>query len=181
MDAMHDEMVSTAPAPAPAPQTERDEGVARATAEATPAVDGEIFGVVGVIGDPNRHAILTKLPAIHRKAYYSFRYAETKVTEHNGKLGIATRLEDQAAWDWLHENGIEGVAGTELEDYELPEFSTWSRYIRVVRKATGERKYTPRKGRSVSESTKSQFAINAQLADDVRNAPRDKDASANYA
>jgi len=93
----------------------------------------------------NRYEKLKALRAAQRKAYYSFLYAESKAEK---------RLEDREAHDLLQEEGIapdEEESG-ELVDYELPAFDTWSRQVRSARKALGEQKYTPRRGRSTSRS-----------------------------
>ena len=91
--------------------------------------------------ESNRFAILAKLQASHRKAYLSFLYAEAKNER---------RLQDQDAYDWLTENGIDAETG-ELADYSLPQYSNWSRYLRVARNATGEQKYVPRTKRKPSD------------------------------
>ncbi len=85
-------------------------------------------------GDGNRFDVLAKLEPATRKAYMSFTYAEAKAER---------RLQDRDAYDLLEEQGIDVESG-ELTDYELPEFSNWSRYLRKARNATGEQKYTPR-------------------------------------
>jgi hypothetical protein len=92
------------------------------------------------------------LQNVQRKAWFSFLYAEAK----NGK-----RLEDQAAFDWLEENGIEPTEEeSDLVGYELPAFDTWIRYLRHARKALGEQKYTPlhalRKDRRGTQSVSQQ-------------------------
>ena len=85
--------------------------------------------------DPsNRYENLDILQPAHRLAYLSFLYAQAKL---NGR-----RLEDREAHDWLNENGIEDAG--ELSDYILPDYSTWTRYLRKARNAIGEQKYTPR-------------------------------------
>jgi len=95
---------------------------------------------------PNRYDKLDELTPSVRKAYWSFLCAEAECER---------RLEDREAYDWLRENGIDASkedAG-ELEGYELPdEFDTWSRYLRGARKAIGEQKYTPRRGRPTGGS-----------------------------
>lgn len=96
-------------------------------------------------GEPNRYAALDKLKPAHRKAWFSFVYAEAKSKR---------RLEDRDAYNWIEENGIdpdEEQSG-ELVDYKLPSFETWDRYLREARKATGEQKYTPRRGRETGRS-----------------------------
>ena len=70
-----------------------------------------------------------------RKAYYSFKLAEAE----QGK-----RLEDRVAYDLLVNGDWSEQFTNELTDYELPAFATWARQLRTARKATNERKYTPR-------------------------------------
>lgn len=74
-----------------------------------------------------------------RKAYYSFKLAEVKAER---------RLEDRDAYDLLDDLLADEDSNTqftgELADYKLPSFSTWARQLRTARKATNERKYTPR-------------------------------------
>jgi hypothetical protein len=84
--------------------------------------------------------IQTMQPSI-RVAYLAFTYAESKA----GK-----KLQDQEAYKLLDEEGIPEGAGSrgELTDYKLPAFDTWSRQLREARKALGEQKYSPRRGRS---------------------------------
>jgi hypothetical protein len=74
-----------------------------------------------------------------RQAYYSYKLAEARAER---------RLEDREAYDLLDElladeDSIEQFTG-ELTDYKLPSFGTWSRQLRTARRATNERKYTPR-------------------------------------
>ena len=76
-------------------------------------------------------------PAI-RHAFRSFEAAER---------AIGRQLEDRAAYDWLHENGIPDDAETP-EEYELPHYPTWERYVRKGRRAMAQGKYSPRSGRT---------------------------------
>ncbi|MBX3435312.1 MAG: hypothetical protein KF847_18500 [Pirellulales bacterium] len=92
-------------------------------------------------GDGNRYARLASLQPAHRKAYLSFLYAEAL---------RETRLNDRDAWDCLNEFGVQYAGQSELQEYDLPVFATWSRYLRVARKSLDERKYTPRSGRQPS-------------------------------
>ncbi|TWT37011.1 hypothetical protein KOR34_19570 [Posidoniimonas corsicana] len=111
--------------------------VSSGSSGATPAeADAQEAG-----GDENRYSRLEDLVPAHRKAYYSFLYAEAKSER---------RLEDRDAYNWLKENGVDDAERSELQDYELPAFDTWSRYLRFARKALDERKYTPRSGRRQS-------------------------------
>ena len=82
--------------------------------------------------DPNP---LASCKPSERKAYFSFKLAEAK---------LERRLEDRDAWDALHENDWSDCYEGELEGYKAPQYGTWSRQLRVARKATGEQKYTPR-------------------------------------
>jgi hypothetical protein len=87
-----------------------------------------------------RRRELDELEPAHRKAYFSFLYAEAK---QGGSL------EDREAYDFLKEHGVpDGPGSGELGGYELPDFTTWSRYLRQARKALDERKHTPRGARS---------------------------------
>lgn len=108
--------------------------------------------------DTNRYAPLSTLQPCQRKAYLSFLYAEAR---NEG------RLEDRHAFDWLYENGIDhDEESGELVDYELPSFDTWSRYLRATREATGEHKYTPRRGRETGRSVVKGSEVEQQHADD---------------
>lgn len=69
----------------------------------------------------------------YEKAYQSYCYAVEKNT------GIET---DKQAYDWLKENGCED------EDYQLPSFETWQRYVQSGRKYHGTQKNKPRGGRT---------------------------------
>jgi hypothetical protein len=84
--------------------------------------------------------ILKKLKSVERKAYFSYRFAESIA-------GI--QLTDREAYERLREDGIPEDRGDmgELTDYRLPDFDTWTRYLRAARKELGEQKYTPRHGR----------------------------------
>jgi hypothetical protein len=85
------------------------------------------------------NAAFNALSKVVRLAYWSYLVAEKKAGH---------QLEDQKAWNLLDEEGLPQSADLgELADYELPNFETWSRYVREARKALGENKYTPRAGR----------------------------------
>jgi hypothetical protein len=96
---------------------------------------GDITGEV-----PSRADVFRQLRPCVRKAYLSFELAQSKA---------GSELEDRAAFDWLKENGFPDDAGDtgELVDYELPDFDTWTRYLREAREALGEQKYSRRAGR----------------------------------
>jgi hypothetical protein len=91
--------------------------------------------------DSSREALIQMMSSSVRVAYLAFAYAESKA----GK-----QLQDQEAYELLHEEGIPEGAGSrgELTEYELPAFDTWSRQLREARKALGEQKYSRRRGRS---------------------------------
>jgi len=91
--------------------------------------------------ETNKYAAIAGLSTAVRRAYLSFLLAEARAEK---------RLEDRVAYDWLQDNEWGGSESGELEDYELPEFDTWSRYLRTARKELGEQKYTPRSGRALS-------------------------------
>ena len=93
----------------------------------------------------NRYDKLDEVNTAAQKAYVSFLYAEAKAKH---------KLEDRDAYDWIHENGFDKSDGCydKLENYTLPAFDTWCRYLRIARKATCEQKYTPRHGRATGRS-----------------------------
>lgn len=95
--------------------------------------------------DKSRAEILQSLSIVVRKAYLAYELVEST---------IGRRLEDRAAYDYLHENGLPDNAGDlgELSDYELPAFDTWARYVREARQALGEQKYNRRAGRQRGRS-----------------------------
>jgi hypothetical protein len=74
----------------------------------------------------------TPAPAIE-KAYQSYQYAIEKNPDFAGK-------KDKEVHTWLKNNGI--------DDYTLPAFETWQRYVRKGRKHYGTSKNTPRAGRT---------------------------------
>lgn len=74
----------------------------------------------------------TPAPAIE-KAYQSYQYAIEKNPDFAGK-------KDKEVYTWLKNNGI--------DDYTLPAFETWQRYVREGRKHYGTSKNTPRAGRT---------------------------------
>jgi hypothetical protein len=94
---------------------------------------------------PSREELVRKMERSVRLAYLAFCYAESKA----GK-----RLEDREAYNLLKEEGIPANRGGrgELEDYDLPAFDTWTRYLREARNVLGEQKYTRRAGRSRGKS-----------------------------
>jgi hypothetical protein len=81
-----------------------------------------------------------KLPKAVKAAYAVYKYAERE--------NERAMMEDQAAYRWLKANGLPD----DLGDYSLPDFSSWSRYLRKARKALGEQKHSSRQGRPVGRS-----------------------------
>ncbi len=102
-----------------------------------------------------REEVLRGIKPACQKAYLSYEYAESKA----GK-----RLEDREAYELLEEEGIPTDKGNsgELTDYELPDFPTWSRYLRTARNALDEQKYTPRAGRKTGRSITSGRKLDRQ-------------------
>jgi hypothetical protein len=92
-----------------------------------------------------REEQIRQMESAVRLAYLAFDYAESKA----GK-----RLEDREAYDLIKEEGILEGAGDrgELEDYNLPAFDTWARYVRQARQVLDEQKYTRRAGRRAGKS-----------------------------
>lgn len=70
-------------------------------------------------------------------AYQSYEYAIQQSPE------LAERT-DKDVYDWLKKHGMPGE-----EQYDLPSFETWSRYVRAGRKANNAQKNTSRNGRFV--------------------------------
>ena len=71
----------------------------------------------------------------YEQAYQSYNYAVDKAGEP---------LTDKEAHDQLKDN--------RLDEYDLPEFETWQRYVRKGRNYYGTQKNTPRAGRSHGRS-----------------------------
>ncbi len=143
----------------------RAEGAASRGDRATPAQpDGsanipaeQVTGESGSQAD--RREQLQKLTPTVRKAYLAFVYAESKAEK---------RLDDREAYNLLKEEGIPENAGdlAELEDYELPVFPTWARYLGRARKALGEQKYQRRMGRPHGGSVVEEGQIERQADDE---------------
>lgn len=85
--------------------------------------------------DP-KESTTSDLPKVERLAYLAAKYAEAK---------LGRELKDREAWDYLHENGIEGA--DELNDYGLPMLNTFSDYLTRARRKLGESRYEKRGGR----------------------------------
>ena len=77
------------------------------------------------------------LPQRAKLAYLSHKYAESKIHQ--------PPKTDRDAYDWLYEN-----AGA--DDYKLPNYNTWVRYLRAGRKYYGTQKNSPRGGRRTGKS-----------------------------
>lgn len=97
--------------------------------------------VASVKSKGSKYAGLDNLSPAARKAYLSFLYAEAE---------LGKRLEDRVAWELLQEYGIQDATESDLQDYKLPAFDSWCRYLREARASLNERKYTPRSGRKRS-------------------------------
>jgi len=91
------------------------------------------------VGSEKYAEIETEIAKRYEKAYQSYQYAEKK---------IGGDVTDRRAYNYLKEHGVEGV-----EDFELPIFETWQRYVRFGRKRYGTQKKTPRAGRISGRST----------------------------
>jgi hypothetical protein len=119
-------------------QRERSSGVPESNASERVAVtDG---------GTPaNCQELIQRLSPSVRKAYLALLCAERKAEKC---------LKYREAYELLKEEGIPENAGdqADLEDYELPDFPTWARYLGRARKALGEQKYQRRRGRSHGRS-----------------------------
>jgi hypothetical protein len=99
----------------------------------------------GLRAPEQRAQALKDLPPAARKAYLAYCWAEA----------VAGRpLEDREAFDILKEQGIPKDRGDlgELEDYELPDFPTWTKHLRNARAPLGEQKYKRRGGRATGKS-----------------------------
>lgn len=77
------------------------------------------------------------------KAYALFQYAEMQAEKE---------LEDREAYDWLNQHDWPKDLFAGAVDYELPEFSTWTRYLRGGRRLHGNPK---RPRRAPSTTTRS--------------------------
>ncbi|MHC4496425.1 MAG: hypothetical protein ACYSYM_11455, partial [Planctomycetota bacterium] len=73
------------------------------------------------------------------QAYRSYEYAEEQLIE----TGRAQKtVIDKQAYDYLREHGFKGA-----DDYKLPDFPTWQRYVRGGRRKYGTQKNAPRASR----------------------------------
>jgi hypothetical protein len=97
-----------------------------------------------VISPEERAQRIKDLQPAARKAYLAFIWAESTARR---------RLQDREAYDLFREQGIPEGHGDlgELEDYEVPDFDTWTRELRNARAALGEQKYNRRGGRARSK------------------------------
>ncbi|MDC3223572.1 hypothetical protein OAU26_01425 [Mariniblastus sp.] len=87
---------------------------------------------------------IAKLPKSKKLAYLAAEYANSKLNK---------QLTDGEAWEYLHENGIEGC--DELNDYKLPKKTSFANYMNVARREMGKQKYSPRGGRTGRSVAKS--------------------------
>ena len=88
-----------------------------------------------------------KLTPANEKAYQSYCLAEQTLDQ----------CTDKEAYAWLKEHGP--------EDYGLPPFATWQRYVRNGRKHYKTNKNTPRAGRKTSSpSVKDDPALLSQIS-----------------
>lgn len=85
--------------------------------------DAETNGTVNAIEDER-----PQLRFIHERAYREYKMAE-------GALGGCV---DKQAYKWLTNHGSD----------DLPAFTTWSRYVRIVRRHYNDQKNHPRAGRT---------------------------------
>jgi hypothetical protein len=80
-----------------------------------------------------------KLGPRHKKAWNAYQ---------QGAEALADGATDRQVHAWLKEQE-DNFAGSNVgDDYELPDFATWSTYLRDVRRATGQQKKLPRRGRT---------------------------------
>jgi hypothetical protein len=80
---------------------------------------------------------VSSLPKAIRLAYLAAAWAEAK----EGR-----QLTDREAWTYLRENGIENAEG--LDSYQLPMQDTFADYLNRARRSLGEKRKTPRGGRT---------------------------------
>jgi len=86
----------------------------------------------------------TEIEKRYDQAYRSYIYAEKKLLE---TFADKQKVTDKEAYDYLNEYGIE-----DTDDYELPNFETWQRYVRRGRRKHGTQKNTFRAGRKYNRS-----------------------------
>jgi len=87
--------------------------------------------------DDDKQTKVASLPPRVRLAYLAAQYAELKKE---------CKLSDPDAWQYLKENGIEGAG--ELDNYKLPPQGTFADYMTEARRAMGEKRKSPRGGRT---------------------------------
>jgi hypothetical protein len=75
-----------------------------------------------------KEQLIAQLPESRRLAMFAYQYAQAMLSR--------TKLAYADAWDYLKENGIEGVP--ELESYRLPSKDTFSDYVSKALGALGE-------------------------------------------
>ena len=83
-----------------------------------------------------------KLRPALAKAWSSYHFGESSLST------MCDQVTDQTVYQWLENNGP--------KEYALPQFNTWSRYVREARKILGRNKNAPRtgrKGRSIQNAS----------------------------
>jgi hypothetical protein len=104
--------------------------IARASVYAIDILTADTQKAEGAAALPQK--VLSGLPSYAQKAYVTYNYAETY-------SGLNQGATDKEFYDWLL---IHRVPQTpDFVDYELPDFLTWSRYLRMVRKKMGTSKH----------------------------------------
>jgi hypothetical protein len=101
------------------------------------------------LSEEQRKVRFEALKPAERKAYWAYKYVV-------GKLGT---VEDRKAHEYLKENGIEGEALGELENYKPPSLDAFRHDLSQARKATDESKYTRRRGRPTGKSVASEGEV----------------------
>jgi hypothetical protein len=99
--------------------------------------------------DPDeREKQISKLPRAVRRAYRSYELAASKAGKD------LNSLTDREALILLKEVDFrdDKDAHRELDGYKPPTLANWSRYLTKARKALGEQKYIPRRGRPHGKS-----------------------------
>lgn len=85
-----------------------------------------------------------KLAKRYKQAYCSYEFAEKELLKADPVLKTIT---DKQAYDYLQEHGFKGE-----DDYVLPNYDTWQRYVRRGRRKYGTQKNAPRTGRGYGRS-----------------------------
>jgi len=102
---------------------------------------------------------LAPTPALHCKVEKKLTPAGFKALSYYeiAQKNSENTLTDQQAYDFLKTKQDDGslselISDPQLNGYKLPEFDTWSRYVRIARKALDRNKNTMRKGRETGKS-----------------------------